>query len=126
MLDCCISLETVLKKGITADQFECLARCNRLNVVRHNPPPLTTEISEDEKLSGIDKFRTSIVETVRANQSILVVSYCRKTLGQTGLGHFSPLAGYNAASDKVLLMDVARFKYPPHWVSGIFYGGIEN
>jgi hypothetical protein len=38
-------------------------------------------------------------------------------LKQTGTGHFSPLAGYHAASDSVLIMDVARFKYPPHWVT---------
>lgn len=31
-------------------------------------------------------------------------------------GHFSPLGGYCAAQDMVLIMDVARFKYPPHWV----------
>ena len=39
-----------------------------------------------------------------------------RRLGQTGDGHFSPIGGYDAASDQVLLLDVARFKYPPHWV----------
>ncbi len=47
---------------------------------------------------------------------IMCVQYNRATLGQTGSGHFSPLAGYHEASDRVLIMDVARFKYPPHWV----------
>jgi len=28
MLDCCTSLETVKKQGITLSQFVCLARCN--------------------------------------------------------------------------------------------------
>jgi len=37
-------------------------------------------------------------------------------LGQTGDGHFSPIGGYHAAKDLVLILDVARFKYPPHWV----------
>ena len=37
-------------------------------------------------------------------------------MGQTGDGHFSPIGGYHAAHDLVLLLDVARFKYPPHWV----------
>lgn len=35
---------------------------------------------------------------------------------QTGDGHFSPIGGYHAARDLVLILDVARFKYPPHWV----------
>lgn len=35
---------------------------------------------------------------------------------QTGSGHFSPIGGYHAGKDMVLILDVARFKYPPHWV----------
>lgn len=35
---------------------------------------------------------------------------------QTGTGHFSPIGGYHAGRDMVLILDVARFKYPPHWV----------
>ncbi len=47
---------------------------------------------------------------------ILVVSYYRKTLGQSGWGHFSPIGAFDSLTNKVLIMDVARFKYPPHWV----------
>jgi glutathione gamma-glutamylcysteinyltransferase len=46
----------------------------------------------------------------------LIASYSRGVLGQTGAGHFSPVGGYHARSDAVLVLDVARFKYPPHWV----------
>ena len=52
---------------------------------------------------------------------------------QTGDGHFSPvhaalysvvplwnhlfqIGGYHAETDSVLVLDVARFKYPPHWI----------
>ena len=35
---------------------------------------------------------------------------------QTGTGHFSPIGGYHAGEDMALILDVARFKYPPHWV----------
>ncbi len=40
----------------------------------------------------------------------------RKVLSQTGDGHFTPIGGYHEKTDKVLLFDTARFKYPPHWV----------
>ena len=33
-----------------------------------------------------------------------------------GSGHFSPIGGYCPNRDLILIMDVARFKYPPHWV----------
>lgn len=36
--------------------------------------------------------------------------------GPTGDGHFSPIGGYSAQEDMVLILDTARFKYPPHWV----------
>ena len=49
-------------------------------------------------------------------RDILVVSYDRRTLGQTGSGHFSPLAAYDTESDSVLILDTARFKYGAHWV----------
>ena len=34
-----------------------------------------------------------------------------------GDGHFSPIGGFHAAKDLVLILDTARFKYPPHWIS---------
>eukprot|EP00606_Chrysophyceae_sp_TOSAG23-5_P000794 GSChrysophyteH2.ASY1.ANO1.1478.1 assembled CDS len=46
---------------------------------------------------------------------MMIVSYDRRTLNQTGTGHFSPIGGYCEARDMVLIMDVARFKLPAHW-----------
>ncbi|KAJ6874259.1 hypothetical protein NC651_032928 [Populus alba x Populus x berolinensis] len=44
-------------------------------------------------------------------------AYCGlASLAMTGSGHFSPIGGYHAGKDMVLILDVARFKYPPHWV----------
>lgn len=47
---------------------------------------------------------------------VMIVSYNRNALKQSGTGHFSPIGGYHEAKDMVLILDVARFKYPPHWV----------
>jgi hypothetical protein len=46
----------------------------------------------------------------------MVVSFSRGVLGQSGDGHFSPVAAYSEETDRCLVMDVARFKYPPYWV----------
>ena len=43
------------------------------------------------------------------------MSFSRAALAQTGDGHFSPLGGYHAASDSLLVLDAAKFKYPPYW-----------
>lgn len=37
-------------------------------------------------------------------------------MSQTGIGHYSSIGGYHAGKDMVLFLNVARFKYPPHWV----------
>jgi glutathione gamma-glutamylcysteinyltransferase len=41
----------------------------------------------------------------------------RKGIGPTGDVHYSPIAAYHEPSDQSLVLDVARFKYPPFWVS---------
>jgi hypothetical protein len=53
---------------------------------------------------------------VRSFGRAMIVAYSRQVLGQTGIGHFSPIGGYHEESDHALILDVARFKYPPHWV----------
>jgi len=47
----------------------------------------------------------------------VLANYFRATLGQVGGGHWSALAAYDAQSDSVLILDVAKYKYPPAWVS---------
>ena len=69
------------------------------------------------RLRTEENFRREVREVcAAADAPMLLVSYSRKRLGQTGDGHFSPVGGYHAARDLVLLLDTARFKYPPHWV----------
>ena len=66
---------------------------------------------------GLDAFREALLSSVRAPAGpFIVANYDRAALDQTGTGHFSPLAAWHAPTDHVLVLDVARFKYPPHWV----------
>ena len=106
LLDCCLPLEAVRSQGITLDQFACLARCNGVN-------PTVRRAGE----STLEAFRADLRAASRsADGAVLAVSYSRRALGQTGDGHFSPVAGFHAGRDVALVLDVARFKYPPHWV----------
>jgi len=59
-----------------------------------------------------DKLATYMADASR----FVIVCYSRRELGQTGDGHFSPLGAWDAESDRVLILDTARFKYRPHWV----------
>lgn len=109
MLDCCVPLDEVRARGLTLDELACLARCNGAQATAHRPT---------DAGGGVDALRAAIVAsaTDRAAPRV-VVSYGRTALEQTGEGHFSPIGGYHPGRDLALLLDVARFKYPPHWVS---------
>lgn len=37
-------------------------------------------------------------------------------MGQEKGGHISPIAAYNQETDRFLILDVSRYKYPPIWV----------
>eukprot|EP00468_Gymnochlora_sp_CCMP2014_P008535 CAMPEP_0167747154 /NCGR_PEP_ID=MMETSP0110_2-20121227/4123_1 /TAXON_ID=629695 /ORGANISM="Gymnochlora sp., Strain CCMP2014" /LENGTH=398 /DNA_ID=CAMNT_0007632023 /DNA_START=461 /DNA_END=1657 /DNA_ORIENTATION=+ len=114
MLDCCKPLEEVKLKGLTYDEWACLALCNGLQVSATRAAD-TTEEKFRETVKSVSRCCGS-EEKAQATQ-FLVVTYTRKGLGQTGSGHFTPIGGYDPVSDSVLLLDVARFKYPPHWVT---------
>lgn len=65
-----------------------------------------------------DDFREHVKQACASptSQPAVIVSYSRKYFHQSGDGHFSPVGGYCAREDSVLILDTARFKYPPHWV----------
>ena len=37
-------------------------------------------------------------------------------VGMDGTGHFSPVVAFEPESDSALVLDVARYKYPPVWM----------
>ncbi|KAI4311398.1 hypothetical protein MLD38_036300 [Melastoma candidum] len=105
MLDCCEPLEKVKAEGISFGKVVCLAQCAGADVQAFRTSQST-----------MDSFRQFVKRCCSADNCHIVSSYNRATFRQTGTGHFSPIGGYHAESDMVLILDVARFKYPPHWV----------
>ena len=61
-------------------------------------------------------FDLIIFQMSQREDAFIVCSYSRRLLSQTGDGHYSPIGGYHSGRDLVLILDTARFKYPPHWV----------
>lgn len=78
-----------------------------LSEFRNDVRDLLTETRTDDDDESAD----------RRCERLLVVSFSRPHLGQTGEGHFAAVAAYHAPTDSVLLLDVARYKYPPVWVA---------
>ena len=106
LLDCCVSLDRATAEGLQLVEVACLAQCNGAQAEWVVAEP-----------AGLPAFRAALEAACRAPAGpFLVAAYARGALGQTGAGHYSPLAAWHAPSDQVLILDVARFKYPPHWV----------
>jgi glutathione gamma-glutamylcysteinyltransferase len=111
---CCHSIEKVKSNGMDFNEFESLARCHGVSIESQR---VTDEWATSH--SNLQLFRDLINEVSSSDkaESFLVANFSRKSLGQTGGGHFSPIGGSHPGKDLVLIMDVARFKYPPFWVS---------
>jgi hypothetical protein len=64
----------------------------------------------------IEQFRAVARQNLAMPGDYLLVNYQRAALGQERIGHISPVAAYNAAADRLLILDVASYRYPPFWV----------
>ncbi|CAO2161506.1 unnamed protein product [Urochloa humidicola] len=105
MLDCCAPLDKVKAEGITFGKVACLAHCAGADVRPFRANQVT-----------VYDLRRHLIRCTSSRDCHLIASYHRRHLKQTGTGHFSPVGGYHARQDMALILDVACFKYPPHWV----------
>jgi len=79
-------------------------------------PPKTHWETDLEMATNVDTHNAS-QKNASDGGYFLVTSFGRSSLSQTGDGHFSPIAAYHEPSDSCLVLDVARFKYAPYWVT---------
>jgi hypothetical protein len=101
-----ISPQTVLAMGMTREQMaQTLARQG------------VSAISIPGDTLNEDGLRTLLKKALGDDGRFVLANYFRANLGQVGGGHWSVLAAYDAQSDRVLILDVAKYKYTPVWVS---------
>lgn len=67
--------------------------------------------------TDIEAFRSIARRNLATPGDFVLVNYQRAVLDQEEMGHISPLAAYDAVTDRFLILDVAAHKYPPVWVS---------
>jgi len=104
--DTILPREVLARQGMTLDQLGALLGLH--------PAAIEVHHAED---GGLEAFRSSARDYLAAKDHFVIVNYLRKSIGQERGGHISPLAAYDAKSDRFLILDVARYKYPPVWVT---------
>jgi hypothetical protein len=97
--------EVLTKQGMTLDQLGAILMTK----------PVKAEVHHASE-SSVDEFRRLASAYLSEPGHFVIVNYLRKAIGQQVGGHISPLAAYDAKADRFLVLDVARYKYPPFWV----------
>ncbi|BCK88488.1 hypothetical protein MIZ01_2292 [Sideroxyarcus emersonii] len=100
-----ITPQTVLAQGMTRDEMV-------QTLVRQGVKAVSIAgDSVDDKA-----LRTLLQKALGDDGQFVLVNYLRTAVGQEGGGHWSVLAAYDAESDRVLILDVAKYMYAPVWV----------
>ena len=110
-----IPLELIKKQGITVDQLAGLI----------GTFPVTVKLTHAAD-SSVDTFRTEARTALATPGHFVIINYLRKAIGQEKGGHISPLAAFDVETDRFLILDVARYKYPPVWVKTADLFGAMN
>lgn len=100
-----VSPDIVKRQGMTLDELGRLLRSYSVSAEIHHAGDTTLE-----------EFRRLASQNLQQPRDFVLVNYLRREIGQERGGHISPLAAYDEDSDRFLIMDVARYKYPPVWV----------
>ena len=100
-----LSPEVVAREGMTLDQLG--------QFLASYPVDVRVYHSAD---TSLNEFRKLASENLKQSNNFVLVNYLRAQVGQEKGGHISPIAAYNEHTDRFLILDVARYKYPPVWV----------
>src|ERR1700689_1528335 len=103
--DAVLPREVLARQGMTLDQIG--------GILATQPVKAEVHIASD---SPADEFRQLAMSYLGEPGHFVIVNYLRKAIGEEIGGHISPLAAYDGKADRFLILDVARYKYPPVWV----------
>jgi hypothetical protein len=101
-----VQRSVIEKQGLTLDQLGALAEASGLTVEIHHAADI-----------DVDAFRHEVAARLAAPNQYVLINYLRAAIDEKSGGHISPLAAYDAQSDRFLILDVSRYKYPPVWVT---------
>ncbi len=100
-----ITPQTVLAQGMTRDEMVQTLLRQGVKAVS-----IAGDSLDDKAL------RALLQKALGDDGQFVLVNYLRTAVGQEGGGHWSVLAAYDAESDRVLILDVAKYMYAPVWV----------
>jgi hypothetical protein len=104
-------VHSIMGGGVTLDELSNLLKAASSSVT------VETYHMDDPKVNTVKGFRDMAIAALKSTDRYVLVNFFRHGVDQAGEGHVSPLAAYDANSDRFLILDVARYKYPPGWAT---------
>ncbi|OGT49136.1 MAG: hypothetical protein A3F17_06675 [Gammaproteobacteria bacterium RIFCSPHIGHO2_12_FULL_41_15] len=95
----------IKKQGSTLDQINQALVTFPVSIITIHADKIT-----------VNQFRVLAKKIITTNNSYIIINFLRTKLGEQGMGHMSPLVAYDSRSDRFLMLDVARYRYPPVWI----------
>lgn len=139
-----IPVDSVYAPYSYATQSDIFGECTEKNVITHGngmdgitTPPYGLNIEQvaqvlrchldgvtwsvethhiDKTHMTVGKVKYDLKNALIDPSSRVLVNYNRTLIGQSGGGHWSPVGSYSEKWDAFLIVDVAKYKYPPVWV----------
>jgi Phytochelatin synthase len=88
-----------------------------LGAFGHDGASVTSVPLAGSGTDGLAGLRAALAEgEAAAGRYFIANYYMAAAIGEGDYGHFSPLGAYDAASDRVLVLDVYRVEYEPYWL----------
>ena len=115
--------------GLALGQVAGLLQCQLLDssMVTTDVKWSVQKIHVDPNEISVEKMRSDFINALMKEDARVMINYYRKGLGQIGGGHFSPLGMYDESTDSFLIMDVAKYKYPPVFASAnVIYNALST
>ncbi|CAL5425543.1 unnamed protein product [Camellia sinensis] len=115
------SLKLLANYGMQRDLNFCgpASLCTVLNALRVDPKRAWKGVRDAGLRITWSGIRRSWGMSRKKESHLIVLLNLQgnmKEVNQTGDGHFSPMAAYHKGRDMLLILDVARYKYPFHWL----------
>jgi hypothetical protein len=119
-----LDLDAIADEGLTLAQAQWLLNAQdgvRATCFHAGAPEPGAPVEGAPACAAADdvaQFREAARAALGARDRFVLINFSRGMMSDDGRsgGHFSPLAAYHATTDSFLIMDVARYKYPPFWV----------
>eukprot|EP00551_Chaetoceros_affinis_P008616 CAMPEP_0203680560 /NCGR_PEP_ID=MMETSP0090-20130426/39682_1 /ASSEMBLY_ACC=CAM_ASM_001088 /TAXON_ID=426623 /ORGANISM="Chaetoceros affinis, Strain CCMP159" /LENGTH=557 /DNA_ID=CAMNT_0050548679 /DNA_START=163 /DNA_END=1836 /DNA_ORIENTATION=- len=102
--------------GLSMPQISGLLRCHLNATTSSGIGWSVQEQYVDKSHITPGKMRFDLKNALSDPNSRVLVNYDRSAIGQVGGGHWSPVGSYSEKQDAFLILDVAKYKYPPVWI----------